>query len=444
MMKDHLQRRSRASSPSRDEQKRSWYSSPPRLSVYSQDVLNILLNLARTHISSTFSIFSDFQADSDTAVELCLAMCSVGGLYCTAYAGVKFAKMLFNDARRLLLERYLLNKDTPSFDASLSFAKTFVLLEIYGLCSGDKRAYEFIEVFHGSKLDVVICCLRALPKDASAASRQQVQLLMEATRVLDSYRVLLLRRPPSFTEDVFSESGIQRSCSPPLLGVNSTPRSEGPLGAPATDIDRLAAAISYTWMTSPQNNENSGPALWKQDFVELALGRWIQAKAERPDAPGPLDAPQMLLYHLAKVSIHSNLSHLQRLTPAALKSAVAPQNEDAPDPVREWMNSRHFEISQWHAQAILRIAQEVMAPPGRFIRPGTDKRQAVEAPHMPLCIYFATLVVWCGEMASWDGRRGALRASVLDTGSQLLFRLRVPVSKLLGTVLRELMSNDGS
>ena len=31
----------------------------------------------------------------------------------------------------------------------------FVLLEIYGLCSGDARSYEFTEVFHGCLLQVI-------------------------------------------------------------------------------------------------------------------------------------------------------------------------------------------------------------------------------------------------------------------------------------------------
>ena len=102
------------------------------------------------NLSGTFALFSNFEANHDTRVELCLAMAAVGGLYCTAYAHMKVAKMLFNDARRLLLEQYL-QQISIDFSTSLSFSKTFILLEIYGLCSGDKRAYEFIEVFHANR-----------------------------------------------------------------------------------------------------------------------------------------------------------------------------------------------------------------------------------------------------------------------------------------------------
>ncbi|KAB5540295.1 hypothetical protein GE09DRAFT_1245326 [Coniochaeta sp. 2T2.1] len=187
MMKDQLQRRSRASSPSREAQRWSWYSALPQLDIYDEQIINVLLNVARRQISSTFSIFADFEAGPDTCVELFLAMAAVGGLYCKEPDSTKIAKMLFNDARRLMLEEYLQHKEY-TFDEYLSFAKTFVLLEVYGLCSGDKRAYEFMEVFHGSKVQAASSCVNSLPPDASISQRKQAKLLTEAIHVLDSYR----------------------------------------------------------------------------------------------------------------------------------------------------------------------------------------------------------------------------------------------------------------
>jgi hypothetical protein len=169
MMKDQLQRRSRASSPSRDAQQWSWYSALPQLGVYDDAVINVLVNVSRRHIGSTFAIFADFEASSVTRVDLCLAMAAVGGLYCMAPNSTKIAKMLFNDARRLMLEDYLQHND-HTFDDYLSFTKTFILLELYGLCSGDKRAYEFMEVFHGTKLLAASCCVDAIPSGAFQVS----------------------------------------------------------------------------------------------------------------------------------------------------------------------------------------------------------------------------------------------------------------------------------
>ncbi|KAI1652744.1 hypothetical protein F4813DRAFT_376963 [Daldinia decipiens] len=446
MMKDHFQRRSRATSPPREEQRRSWYSAPPQLYVYDKDVLNILLNVSKTHITSTFSIFSDFEANHDTRVELCLAMAAVGGLYCTAYGSMKVAKMLFNDSRRLLYEKYHL-EDPIDFDTLLSIAKTFILLEIYELCSGDKRAYEFIEVFHASKVNAVGSCISALPCDAPLDQRRKARLLLEAVRILDCYRVLLLQRPPSFIGE--TQIGLHAAGealgfhSLPTGGLVSTSNGDNLLGVPATEMDYLATIICYSWMASPQNTENSSHTpLWRLEFVELALNRWIQAKTAEMEYPSQLEVSQMLLYHLTQVALHSNLNHLQRLTQVALQASKPPQEGGALDSIRAWRDSHRFNVAQWHAKTTLRIAQEAITAPRRHVSSAKDKLRISEAPHLPLCIYFATLVVWWGELIS-DGREtGSVNTSAIETGSQLLFRLKVPVSKILGTALCELLPNE--
>lgn len=443
MMKGHLQRRSRASTPCREEQKRSWYSAPPELCIYDEDVMNILLSLSRLHISGTFAIFSDFEANDDTRAELFLAMAAVGALYCTTEGGTKIAKKLFNDSRRLLLEEYL-RQASPSFDDSLSFAKTFILLEIYGLCSGDKRAYEFIEVFHASKLHSINFCLNFLSLDAPLDKRLQTRLLSEAIQVLDSYRVLLLQLPPSFALphqlNSHSSSEISYPESISTSGLISLLSPTTPLDPSISDTYHLTTVICYSWMASLHDLESSPyPTLWKPEFAELALNRWVQAKAIGAETSRSLEVPQMLLFHLTHVSIHSNLRSLQVLTQAAGRASYS-QEREVPDSVRVWRHSPHFSIAHWHAKAILRIVQEEMAPPHRY-QPSTQHRlQFFEAPHLPLCIYFATLIVWHGELARGGDPR-VCDASV-ELGSQLLFRLKVHVSKQLGAALSELRSND--
>jgi hypothetical protein len=37
---------------------------------------------------------------------------------------------------------------------SCAYQVQFILLEVYGLCSGDKRSYEFVEAFHAKMLSV--------------------------------------------------------------------------------------------------------------------------------------------------------------------------------------------------------------------------------------------------------------------------------------------------
>ncbi|CAM1509685.1 Fc.00g000200.m01.CDS01 [Cosmosporella sp. VM-42] len=442
MMKDQLQRRSRASSPSREAQRWSWYSALPQLGVYDEEIINILLNVSKMHIASTFAIFADFEAGEETRVELCLAMAAVGGLYCTVPDSTKIAKMLFNDSRRLMLEDYL-QHSCPSFGEYLSIAKTFILLEIYGLCSGDKRAYEFMEVFHGSKVHAASSCINVLPQEATMSQRRQALLLSEAMRVLDCYRVLLLQRPPSFT----GGSGLQKETSEfqflPAGGIVLAFTSSGSICSSNGDMHTLATIIRYSWMASPRDADSSPlPRLWKAEFVELALDRWIQAKTTDPDPQVPREVPQMLLYYLTQISLQSNMGILQRLTQAAAQSASPSQrNEILDDIVQPWATNRHFEIALWHAKAILRMAHEGMAPPRRNILFEKGIAQFFEPPHLPLCIYFATLIVWFGEVKAGRGDTCSGDHSI-EAGSQLLFKLKVPVAKFLGTALCELLSTE--
>lgn len=443
-MEEYFQRRSRESSLSGEEPNhRAWFSAPPQLYIYDEEVINILLNLARTHISSSFAIFSDFEVTPETPVELCLAMSAVGGLYCSAEGGTKVAKKLFNDSRRMFLE-YNLPKSSSTFEESLSFAKTFILLEIYGLCGGDKRAFEFVEVFHASKVHAVSSCLKSLPQNAPPDRCREVKLLLEAMQVLDSYRVLLLQHPPSFAPEQHLRSHGSNEMSKrqristdgliSLLSPGSTVEKS------AVGMHHLTTIISYGWMASLQDLESfSYPTLWKPEFVELSLNRWIQAKGSRSETCRPSEVPQMLLFHLAHVSLHANLRKLQRLTQEAVRSGQQSQKRGILDSIRAWRNSRHFNIAHWHAITILGIAQEAMTPRSQYQLFERDKLQFVEPPHLPFCIYFASLIAWSGAVAlSGDPRSGD---GAIEEGSQLLFRLKVHVSKQLGAALCELRSN---
>ncbi|KAH8815294.1 hypothetical protein F5884DRAFT_172896 [Xylogone sp. PMI_703] len=444
IMKDYIQRRSRAPSPSREEQKRSWYSVPPQLDIYDKDVVNVLLNLARTHISSTFTIFNDFEVNHNTRVELYLAMAAVGGLYCTAHASIKVAKKLYNDSRRLLLEAYL-QSTSPAFDESLSFAKTFILLEMYGLCTGDKRAYEFIEVFHASKLHATSSCLNVLSQDSASEKCRLAKLLSEAVRVLDCYRVLLLQRPPSFTVEcplsTQTSDGMHKFQRLSTGGLISTPNPNSQMSIPTADMHHLATIICYSWMAGPQDLESSPyPPLWKHELVELALNQWIQDKTSRIATPCSLEIPQMLLFHLTQVALHANLRYVQRFTQGAAKTTIPSQMEEAMELVQAWRNSPHASKAQWHANAILHIVQEGMSPPRRYRSTEKDRPRFVEPPHLPFCIYFATLIIWYGQVV--PGGDPCSGDSAIETGSQLLFGLKVPVAQQLGTALCELLSSE--
>ncbi|KAK4950245.1 hypothetical protein LTR10_011224 [Elasticomyces elasticus] len=119
-----------------------WCSSAPDPYMYDLDVLDIWISIAVERIGPTFLVFNDFRVDESTGDTLYIAMAAVGGVYCAVENSFQLAKVMFNDARRLALAM-------------------FVLLEIYGIVSGDKRSFELVDVFHADLHQAVRALLDA-------------------------------------------------------------------------------------------------------------------------------------------------------------------------------------------------------------------------------------------------------------------------------------------
>ncbi|KAK5406889.1 hypothetical protein LTR67_002229 [Exophiala xenobiotica] len=411
-------------------------SASPQLSVYDNDVLNILLNVAKRHLSPTFVVFAEFQARSSDRIEVVLAMAAVGSLYSAVPESTKIAKMLYNDARRLLLEHCLCEVD-HSFPDLTSFAKTFMLLEIYGICSGDKRAYEFIEFFHGNKTLVIARCMDVLAGVVTSEQRHQIQLVLQAAKVLDSYRVLILRRPPSFVDEIMA--GME-SKDPDRLQS-----ARGPCGKAVDSTSAqwhdLTKEISLSWMASFGDGETSSPPFWKVEFAELALHRWLSERDVREQDETPVSASQMMLFHLTQVLLHTAMRTLRRYACTAVHSAAPlsklPRTpETSPQP---WANRYRYKKAMWHANAILRLADDAMTPWRRHNSSSMQCLSFAEPPHLSFCIFFATLVAWYGDIRerAKDPRAGD---SVIDTACRLLLTLKAPVSESLKAMLQQLSS----
>jgi hypothetical protein len=405
MMREHFRVRSRAPSPSRVEAGQQQYSAVPRLQVYDPDIINVLLNIARVHLADPFPIFSTFEAKPGMREELCLAMAAVGGLYCTIPGSTKIAKALYNDSRRLFLEVYFSARD-PHAENSLSFAMTFMLLEIYGISSGNKRSYEFIEVFHGSMLDAV---QRYMHQDAADGS--QASLLNEAVQVLASYRVLILALPPSIAKAVDDE-GLRQFMSPGTTSVKS--------GRPG-----IAALTALAWMVGGRRIRGSDSQLWRSEFIELALDRWMRSQSSTESVS------QTLLYHMAHIFLHCDLAFLQRYAMAHGNDRV----QGILPTIRAWTESRDYTVAHWHADKILIPIKKAVAAsygPQRL----QDKALLSEPPHMPYCIYFSVLIGWYGSLARDDQKACE---GIVSEGAQLLFSLKAQVARLLGAALHELL-----
>ena len=443
IMVSHFKRRSGPSSPGRVEPRNWWYSAPPRLQMYSVDMINVLLNLARGHLSPTFAIFSSFEVTATTRIELCLAMAAVGALFSTVEGNTAVAKALYNDARRPHLDQTL-QTETPSFRSALDSAKTFILLEIYGICSGDKRSYEFWEAFHCGTLQACKACWDGASSDPDLYRSEQLSLLSEAATVLESYRVLILFRPPFFSacQDFrpLAPEALLDNDHPVITDLLSLLTPTGSLHAPCGNLRSLASLIPYVWMSSPRGQELSQkPQLWKREFVELALERWMEANAKSPSPPNSSNIAHALLYHLAHINLHTNLSILQRFAP----QFCHPREDDGDDnrtldSLRAFVNGVEFQTAHWHAKTMLQVVKEAVAT-SNFRHPNSSSRsQLMEPPHLPYCIYFATLVLWYKESA--PVHLDCARDNRIENGMRLMSKLRVHVARILEAALSELLS----
>lgn len=447
MMRDFFQHRSRAPSPTRQESRQlwqQWYSAPPHLQIYDEEVINVLLNLAKTHLSSTFGIFADFKTTPGMKEELCLAMAAVGGLFCTVAESAKVAKKLHNDARRMQLEAVL-----PSlivhYQAAIDAAKTSILLQIYGLCSGDKRSYELVEAFHSETLRTIRLCWIA-PFDGNPNEREKdLRLLSEAVRVLDSYHVLLLFKPPSFF-DASRASGYlgdekdesYRQSTIRLRYLMSPGRVSGEISG---SLETLAEISSYSWALHPHGSAiPSDQLLWSLDFIELALERWNQSRLMSAEVSTHLHLSTMLLYHLTHVNLHSNLRFLQRSTKDFMDPTSNSRSSKTHQSIITWLATSHFKIAHWHSEAMQGLVKDAMSAARRRTQLQAEKSHILESPHLPFCIYFSTLILWYGAGAKTQSDYSS--DVVLDNGSQLLLGLKVKVAKHLASALSDMLSEN--
>lgn len=412
IMRDHFRLRSRAPSPSRVDTGQQQYSIAPNLARYDPDIINVFLNLARTHLRDSFPIFASYEAGPESRVELCLAMSAIGALYCSIPGSMKIARSLYHDSRRLLLEAYYTHQASGP-DVSLSHTMTFILLELYGLCSGNKRSFEFSEVWHGSLLHTAGECLSSTSSDP-----RLVQDLQNSIRTIESYRVLILGLPPSMTKatDPCNLDTFTDAISPSSVSVSH----ESP---DISDLVRIAGVIgSY--------NKDSRAQLWKPEFIELALDRWIRLQSQ------PVPLSERLLFHMTHIYLHSNIALLQRY---AMIRATSQAMIDLPIELRSWISSSDYKTSRWHAEQILACMRH--QPNNRANKVRLQQNSTFsESPHLSYCLYFAVVVTWYGNMSSEKGPQ--LDRMVLD-GVELLSGLRVHVAKLLGMTLSEMLPENG-
>ena len=253
--------------------------------------------------------------------------------------------------------------------------------------------------------------------------------------------MLLLQRPPTLT--IFSDTFIDIKTKPgasqkhwfdDLAAVMTVGgRSDGQ----DRGLSDLAAIGSFAWFPSPHDSlcYRESP-LWKPDFVEVALSRWMEAQKE-------IESCTLLLYHMAHISLHCNLGYLQRLAGPVARIGRISLHHSILASIAKWLTGRHFVIAKWHAENLLKIVKAALGNNPRNLRkhktpppPPKGPILTPEPPHLPFCIYYATLVLWYGNLLRAQDR--LLRDACLEEGARTLLQLDVRVAQHLGNALHEL------
>jgi hypothetical protein len=289
--------------------------------------------------------------------------------------------------------------------------------------------------------------------------------LLETLYMLDCYRVVIMYRPPSFpwrhtnsfAQPNSAHDGMKELCRYPAALADF--RQPHPLkGASASSLAALASLSGYLWTATTQAEGiaraddpdlvlDPTPSVWKTDFVEMASENWLRAQRD----PSP---PALAMYHHMSTMLHANLVHLQRFAHSSPKSpARDPEKSGIAKAVHAWLTGRDYEIARWHAsqligsiEAAINITKSTTGVSDSRIlassmaqAPSEARRRIFEAPHTPFAVYFASLVLWCGELA--DDMKNSSVASAkahLARGEMILSAHKARIAQLLARALIEI------
>lgn len=199
----------------------------------------------------------------------------------------------------------------------------------------------------------------------------------------------------------------------------------------------LGAVASFAWYSSPHGCFGwREPTLWDSNFVDIALERWIELQS------GEVAPWTLLLFHMAHIHLHANLGLLQHIARLVARTSLR-SSAGYVTAIEQWLTGRHYEISRYHAESILKIAKNTLGTEQRNFHCSksgnfASHSQAVvpEPPHLPFCIYFATLVLWYGNL--FPERDRLIHNAFLEAGAQILSGLHVRVAIYLRDALYEL------
>ena len=261
--------------------------------------------------------------------------------------------------------------------------------------------------------------------------------LVHAVNLLECFRVVLLQRPamlyPSSVlgdlSAIFHGQGSMDSTLSLLRSFISYEKRDVQVDSPASSLQSLCALSllgSHTrrlpgslsrYLESSEGQYQGSLQGWRQEFLELALQRWLASHADQPTAD------TLLLYHTVHLSLYANFARIGRSAHLTLT-----ENPSVTDRVHKIGNNldRRFSSQQepgssrrqtsctekcftseedqekaiWHASRILRMAKEIKGDSVSNLNERVhllrqaEKADVGMATHYSYAIYYASMVLW--------------------------------------------------
>ena len=256
--------------------------------------------------------------------------------------------------------------------------------------------------------------------------------LADAIQLLECYRVILLQRPSASVGNHERDASLSEAAAPSQSGQESFPHEQN---RKTQALSQLTQIGCMSWFVSPHGPSAwKPPNLWKSDLVEIKLQQWYEEHGRNSSCC----SSTLILHHMICLNIHSNIDLLQRHARSVAKTRCLPTQANVFHTIERWRSSRQYAICTWHATKILILGISDLTEVEHV---GSRPNLSPEPPHVPFCIYFATLVLWYGAAGRPDHeqqQRLKLGGSCIEIGARLLSNLKAHVAIHLRRALHEL------
>lgn len=312
--------------------------------------------------------------------------------------------------------------------------------------------YGFFETKQAMSQDLAAARLRLVIAKRMKLLRRCVLIypprVLESMFILETYRVVLLQRPPAL---------YATACTPSLQGLQSiilqqsgqpqesafmpdidfetllTPHARLPgLSRPQSMSICLNGLIALSWhCKGPITTETNDGPMYNPELVELAFHRWSTWVSSSSAEP-TIVFSKRILFHLALMNMHCNMNLIHKY--ARAHTMQTKTREAIHNIVQAWYRSSESSTAVSHATELVRLAKDWLV-----FGPVAVQDVRREPPHIAIGVYLAALVLWAATTSRPDSDDDAIR-SILEGAIYTLSTLRMRTAKMLGDDLRRLAS----